>query len=134
MKKVLATILSLVYLIATSGIGINLRYCCDKLDKVELSFTGATSLKGDVSCGMQSAYRGKDCCKDVHKQLKITQSQNMVQDISFPAGHSFAIALPCFPQIPDLYLSSIVKGNFSPHAPPFRETNPVYLKNCSFLI
>lgn len=133
MKKVLATILSLIYLTATSGVVMNLHYCCDRLDKVGLSFT-SKALNSDVSCGMQSAYKGRNCCKNVHKQLKITKPQNTAPDMSFSGGYSVAVVLPGTPRIPSPYFSSVAKGNFSPHAPPFRETNPVYLKNCSFLI
>lgn len=133
MKKVLATILSLIYLVATSGVGMNLRYCCDKLTDVALSFNSETT-SGNISCGMESVFKGKNCCKDIHEQLKITQSQNTAQDVSFPPVHLFAALQPCFPQIPRPLFSSIAKGSFSPHGPPFRATNPVYLKNCSFLI
>lgn len=134
MKKVLATILFFIYLTATSGMGMNLHYCCDRLDKVEVSFTGK-ALHADDSCGMQAAYKGKDCCKDVHKQLKITEAQNTAADIMAPSGPLLmVVTLPSFVQIPTPYFSSIAKGSFSPHSPPFRAAVPAYLKNCSFLI
>jgi hypothetical protein len=133
MKRVLAAILSLCYLVAANGVAMNLHYCCGRLDKVAFSYT--TSISTDyVSGGLRTAYSGNDCCKDVHKQLKVTQSQNTAPDINFPGGHSIVALLPRTSEVPLPYFSSVAKGNFSPHAPPLRETNPVYLKNCSFLI
>lgn len=132
MKKALATILFFIYLTTVSGVGMNLHYCCGHLDNVVLSYTAKTSAR--PSCGMESSYKGKDCCKDVHKQIKITQSQNIVSDMAVPAVSFFAVVLPTFPKVPAPCFSSIAKGSFSPHAPPFRATAPVYLKNCSFLI
>lgn len=135
MKKVLAFILSLVYLVATNGVGMNLRYCCDKLTDVELSFVAA-STPGATTCAMQPVYRGKNCCKDIHEQLKITQSQDLSHDVTIAPIHSFVFVVPRFSEIPRPYYTSIPnnQGNFSSHAPPLRETIPVYLKNCSFLI
>ncbi|WP_460432675.1 HYC_CC_PP family protein [Arachidicoccus ginsenosidivorans] len=133
MKKGLATILFLIYLTTVSGVGINLHYCCGHLDKVELSYAAKTFV-GHSTCAMHSTYKGKDCCKDVHKQIKITQSQNIVSDMAVPAVSFFAVVLPTFPKVPAPCFSSIAKGSFSPHAPPFRATAPLYLKNCSFLI
>lgn len=131
MKKVLAVIFSLFYLATASGVGMNLHYCCGMLDKVELSYTMPA---GHAACGMESAYIGNDCCKNVHQEFKITQAQNTVSDIAIPAVHTFAAILPSFPLASAPNFPSITKGSFLPHAPPFRETEPVYLKNCSFLI
>jgi|GEM_PF-1823413 len=133
MKKFLSTILFVIYLTTVSGVGINLHYCCGHLDDVELSYAAKT-FADHSTCAMHAAYKGKDCCKDVHKQLKITQSQNTVPDIAIPAVSFFAVVPPSFPEFPALSFSSISKRSFSPHAPPFRATAPVYLKNCSFLI
>ena len=131
MKKVLSVILSLFYLATASGVGMNLHYCCGMLDKVELSYAVPDS---HVACGMESAYQGKDCCKNVHKEFKITQAQNTVSDVAFPAVHAFSAIIPLFPLASAPNFPTIAKGDFLPHAPPFRETEPVYLRNCTFLI
>lgn len=133
MKKALAVILSLFYIVAVSGVGMNLHYCCGNLDKVELSYSN-DGVAGNMACNRQEAYTGRNCCREVHKELKITQPQNIASGPALPVVYSTAIALPSFLQVhlPSLY--AIAEGSFSPHAPPCQEATLVYLKNCSFLI
>lgn len=130
MKKVLAAILSLFYLAAVSGVGMNMHYCCGTLARVEIGFADAS---GSAVSMIQPAHQDGNCCKDVHKQFKITQPQYAPSDVTVHTGHSFAVLLPYVSDIPNLFFSSIATGGFSPHSPPFRET-AVYLRNCSFLI
>lgn len=130
MKKALAAILALFYLVAVNGVGVNLHYCCGTLDKVEVSFAEASA---SVPCTMQPGRKDSNCCKDVHKQFKITQPQYAAPDISLRPGYSFAALLPYVPRAPSFLFSSIATGSFSPHSPPFPQT-AVYLRNCSFLI
>lgn len=133
MKKVLAAILSLIYLVTANGIAMNLHYCCGKLDKVAVSYT--TGMSADyVSGGQHTAYSGNECCMNVHKQFKITQSHHNESDILFNADHTYTAVLSDRPEIPQLYFSAVAKGNFSPHGPPLLPKDPIYLKHCSFLI
>ena len=131
MKKILAAILALFYLVNANGVGMNLHYCCGVLDHVELSYAVST---GDAACGMQAVYQGKNCCNNVHKAFRITQAHNTVSDGLY-AGTlgQVAVVLP-FSQAPLLSFQSIAKGRIFPHAPPLGEALPLYIKHCRFLI
>lgn len=133
MKKVLISILSLTYLVATCGVGMNLHYCCDKLAKVDLSFT-ADPVNTGVSCDMQSVYQGKGCCRDVHKELKITLAQHTGSEVAFVSTLGFTVALPTSSQTLTRDITKVAQERFLPHGPPGSERSPVYLRNCSLLI
>ncbi|UAY55385.1 HYC_CC_PP family protein [Arachidicoccus terrestris] len=134
MKKVFAVILSFVYFVAIGGVGMNLHYCCGVLDHAEFSYAG-TSTAGNNSCGMESSFMGKNCCKNVHKQLKIERAQQNASNIAVPAAYSFIAILPDFPEPTPLSFDvGEAKSSFLAHGPPLPNNIPVYLKNCSFLI
>lgn len=133
MKKALISILSLFYLVATCGVGMNLHYCCDTLAKVDLSLTSDAANPG-ASCDKQSDFPGNGCCRDVHKDIKITLAQHTVSEIAFVPLPSFTAILPVSPKVPIGYFSAITKERISPHDPPALKNSPAYLKNCSFLI
>ncbi len=133
MKKFLVVILSVLYISSSMGAGLDVHYCCGKLKNIELSFKN-NSIKQNTKCGMKFTANNNGCCKDVHKQIKVSHDQNNVSAFTLPIASSSAVILPSVVEIPTIYLSTIAEGSFSPHSPPFREANPIYLKNCTFLI
>ena len=70
MKKLLATILAVVYLSASVGASLHLHYCMDKLVDWKLWSNGN---KEDAcsSCGMAKTEANNGCCKDEHKVMKL---------------------------------------------------------------
>ena len=81
MKKVLATILALVYLSSSMGATIHLHYCMGKLASWGLI---DHSSKICAQCGMvkkTSSSQGLSaqmrCCKDDHKQIKTEKDQTL---------------------------------------------------------
>jgi hypothetical protein len=83
-KKVLATILSFVYLTSSMGATVHLHYCMGRLASWSLIDHES---KNCTQCGMVKKSTDTkcmgvkmDCCRDEHKQIKSTQDQK-----SFPA-------------------------------------------------
>lgn len=82
MKKLLVTILALVYLTTSIGATVHLHYCMEKLVGWELTTEG-NETKGCSYCGMTAAHdqhcenQGQGCCKDEVKQVKLDNDQKI---------------------------------------------------------
>ena len=68
MKKIAVVLLLLVYAGATTGATIHLHYCMNQFVGSSLWHSGKDSKCG--KCGMKDKKGG--CCKDEHKQAKLT--------------------------------------------------------------
>src|SRR5215212_4461214 len=83
-KKILATILSVLYLVTSSGATINFHYCIGKFAGLDVY----TPVRAKCSnCGMQKENR-KGCCNDQHAtvQLKKDQLASTVNSVPVNAG------------------------------------------------
>lgn len=132
MKKILITILAIVYLTASSGATINMHYCMGKLIHWDLFNKQTTRSKCNV-CGMQQSGH-KGCCKDEQKVLQIDKDQKK----SEPSFLSFKIIsealVVTYSELPTLPISSIVRENTIAHAPPRPGSVPIFVLNCNFRI
>lgn len=128
MKKLLVTILAVVYITVSSGATINMHYCMGKLMTVDLQ----QEQKGTCgSCGMEKSGH-KGCCKDEQKKLQIEKDQKIsesssqfqyaVSEISVPTYFSYSYS-------PSLSISYPVS-----HASPGLGTIPIFIRNCNFRI
>ncbi|MCC6287659.1 MAG: hypothetical protein IT249_07225 [Chitinophagaceae bacterium] len=79
MKKIILSIVSIVYGFASLGVSLNYLYCCDQLKEIEISLT--SQHEGD--CDMEMG--DKKCCDNKTVTLKIATDQryNLVQDHHF---------------------------------------------------
>jgi hypothetical protein len=128
MKKLLVSILAVVYLTVSSGAIINMHYCMGKLMAVDMK----QEQKGSCgTCGMEKEGH-KGCCKDEQKKLQIEKDQkisessfqllNFVSDISVSAYSYFS------------YVQSIAIDYPVSHAPPDLGAVPIFIRNCNFRI
>jgi hypothetical protein len=137
MKKLLATILTLLYLSTTMGATLHLHYCMGKL--ISWGFTDSDS-KNCTFCGMPKVSKDehcmamkKDCCKDEHRKFKVDKDQKTTK----PAFKSFD--LPVFTlagqiaKLPDHDPSPAIVGHPDANAPP-GDPGPLFLRNRSFRI
>ena len=131
MKKLLVTILAIVYLGTSSGAMIHLHYCMGKL--AETSFSKDTN-KTCSKCGMKVSQKKSGCCKDESRFVKNSTDQKA------SISHYEFFQTDCqLEQAPSYIVPEEVFGNqlvvaHAPHAPPDQQGSPVYLRVCSFLI
>lgn len=129
MKKLIVILLLFVYGITSAGATIHLHYCMDKYagwsmwhsDKEKCGKCGMTEMKGG-------------CCKDEHKQLKLSTDQN--HKLPHP------VLLQQF-FVPVLLTSNFIYNFSQQHkiavqypknnAPP-NQSRLIYMSNCVFLI
>ncbi len=125
MKKVLATILAVIYLTTTSGAVINMHYCMGKM------YAFGLSKKDNCSkCGMKKA---KSCCNDEVKIIKIQDTHHSVSET--------ALYQPYFASLQKEYnISNTVLQAVAPafaannNSPPGSNKVPLYIAHCIFRV
>jgi hypothetical protein len=129
MKKVLASIIMVSYLVVSCGVVVNFHYCMDKLASVEL-FSAESSLCN--KCGMHKKSHG--CCRDEVKVVKLDLDQQTNQsEISFRAIPSNeAILLSVFLVKEETEIKSTL--HWQNHSPPLLSKQNTYLLNAVFRI
>ena len=124
MKKLLLSIIALIYLANVSGASLRLHYCMGKLVRVGVT---ADSKKQCGHCGMQkSESASKHCCKDEEK--KVTSEKDVKAIVAsmqyLKAPHALTIGFQ--PGIgPDAYIQSRAIAFPVSNAPPSEQ--PLYV-------
>ena len=127
MKKVVAFILSIVYLTSSVGATVHLHYCMDKLVNWSLNDAGSKC----ENCGME---KNDGCCKDEQKLIKNNTDQKITQSTIQVSQISAVIAT-----IPAIYyifeLNSTLRERHSTHrGPPNLSGFDILIYNCVFRI
>jgi hypothetical protein len=137
MKKVLLSILAIVYLATASGMTLHFHYCMDKLvswglqenTKSTCSFCGMQKTSGDTNKQFC-----KGCCKDEIKVIQLKKDHNKTAEIIAPFHWSHDALLTCFATSFNFVgVSKIATAN-AIHGPPAKGQLPVFLLNCVFRI
>ncbi|MFL5810000.1 MAG: HYC_CC_PP family protein [Flavisolibacter sp.] len=82
MKKALAFILLLIYLVVSTGFSLSFHYCMDRLDSSQL---GSSKNDKCPKCGM---HKDGHCCRDEVKIVKL-ETSHFASEVSMP---DFSIA------------------------------------------
>ena len=140
MKKVLVTLLALVYLTTSVGATFSMHYCMDRLvdwglgeeqsAKKSCSYCGMAKTTDEKHCGKES----KGCCKDEKKIVKLENDQK-ISETSF---QFLKIPLegitPVFSDYSFEYSSSLIEECPLTHGPPPRQNVTLFVLNCDFRI
>jgi hypothetical protein len=130
-KKLLVTILALVYLGSSTGAVMHLHYCMGKL--AETSFSKKVN-DTCSKCGMKTTQKKNGCCKDESKFVKNEQNQKaslcqfefQQQSVALTPSPFFILSSP---RLGHQFLMT-----YASNAPPDLHAPAVYLRVCSFLI
>jgi len=133
MKRIFLTFLALLYLGNSTGFAMHFHYCMDKLVETNLIYNNL-DLKG---CEMHEDVDNKkdDCCKDEVKSAKGNTDQISAES-SLKLMQNWAVSLPLalYEIPPFLNLPTDAAEHPISNSPPNRQTVPVYLRNCVFII
>ena len=129
MKKLLASIVIVTYLVMSSGVVVNFHYCMNRLASTKLFAKGT---KVCALCGMKM-HKNNGCCHDDVKVVKLQTDHNKAQ-LSFPVqAPDPIVAIPA-----SFNTIGIVIGerttHFLNHSPPLLSYQDTYLQNCVFRI
>ncbi len=129
MKKVLVAILTMLYLLSSSGATVRFHYCFGRLADWSL-----TAEKPDKcsKCGMKSD-KQKKCCKEESKQYKLDdtlKANAQHQDFS-----QLAVVLPLVESaLPVSAVKDLARRSYFSNAPPERICTDRVLLNQNFRI
>lgn len=138
MKKVLATILAVIYLSTSMGATVHLHYCMGKLvawglldhsDK-NCSFCGMQNMQTVEGCQVVK----KDCCRDEHRQVKTDKDQKTDQSSAEWGKIIPSVAILSYGAWTDPFVASPVQALPVVKGPPLHTGVPVFLRNCNFRI
>ena len=130
MRKLLVSILSIVYLTASTGTSVDMHYCMGKLVDWTFSHDDSGSCG---SCGMEKKGSDNGCCKDEQKFVKSDLDQKATgNDLQFL---QFSPAIP----EPGLFTAKVIPMAESlsfprAHAPPLGGGASLHLLHCNFRI
>ncbi len=131
MKKIVAILLLVIYGSTSVGATIHMHYCMNE-------FVGWNLWHSDKEnecskCGMKEKKGG--CCKDEHKQLKLSADQNQNQLKAFVFEQFFTPIILTHQPVYNFTQPTSVAVIFPKNnAPPPWQSVPIYLANCVFLI
>lgn len=131
MKKIVVTILALLYLSASVGATVHFHYCMDKL--VDWGLEHSNDKTCD-QCGMEKSHeKDNGCCKDEHKQVKLENDHKGA--IAFQLAGLMSIDLPAYEfELPQISFPAVTGQHPLSHAPPGAGDIAVYIRNCVFRI
>ena len=128
MKKAASSILLIIYVAATSGIAINLHYCMNRFDSLQL---GAAKTEICGKCGMHTE-DANSCCHDEVKIIKLQDDQQSASlNYQFVSPEALAENPPLFVTEPVIVGGE--KFSVNNHSPPLSKQD-TYLRNCVFRI
>jgi hypothetical protein len=129
MKRLLVSLLALIYLVAGAGMSIRQHYCMGKMIGAAIDHPAHDGNHKCDRCGMVKKSNDNGCCKDEVKTFKSSDDQVLVKAISLPQ-HAWIAVLPkpfAFPQ--EVSFSSTQEAIAPlPHGPPLPADLPIYLR------
>lgn len=130
-KRFLAVILVLLYVGVSTGVAINYHYCMNKLAEVSLYMSDDSD--SCPNCGMNDSSGG--CCSHEIKTVRISIDQNLAKQISLGANLSYIVAVLYDMNSSLLPLQTVSdKITFYYSSPPDVSRQPLFIRNCTFLI
>lgn len=129
MKKFLVLILAVLYMASSTGATFHMHYCNGRLVDVALSHE---EQEGCEKCGPETANTcAKDCCKDVHKTVKLDKDQQIKESSTHPAEAAIITTKTDF-SAQQLLLTTHTHP--VSHAPPRPHPVATYILLCTFRI
>lgn len=132
MKRFLALILALLYMVTSTGTTFHMHYCMGKL--VDLNFWEHEAKKCS-KCGSEvNSACAKKCCKDIHKTAKLEKDQKASESVfKFAQIGAIATSASKF-ELQQVVPVSLLAVNPTGHAPPRSSEISACIFNCTFRI
>jgi hypothetical protein len=128
-KKIIATILSVLYVLASSGATINFHYCMGKFIGWNVS---ATVNQKCNNCGMTKENK-KGCCSDKQQTFQLKKDQ-LAASVNTIPGNTFHFAYAQYPSSTKSFTVVKITEVHSVHSPPELKTISPLILNCVFRI
>jgi hypothetical protein len=126
-KKVLVSILAILYLAVASGVEMNIHYCMGEVASVEY---GSADHGPCGKCGMESK---KGCCEDETKIVKLQDSHQLAKTNHVFQASGESVLPATFEYDDPVFAESPVFTSRANSPPPGSET-PLYILHCVYRI
>jgi hypothetical protein len=138
MKRVLASIFTILYLSTSLGASLHFHYCMGKLvswglisrESANCSFCG---MPKNISPSKNQVGKN-NCCKDDHKEIRTAGDQKSAQNENQVQKDSPVDAAVYSHSFQPEHFSSGSPFQILTHGPPLSASQPSYLLNCNFRI
>jgi hypothetical protein len=138
MKRVIASILTILYLSTSMGATVHLHYCMGRLvgwglidhDGKDCSFCGMQKKEVPPGCSLGK----KNCCHDEHKLIQNNRDQKPSQGLNLAKAMALVLAAPPAAILDHVFLTTTPRTLSFDNGPPLDQRVPVFLRNCSFRI
>ena len=130
MKKTIASITVLCYLLLSTGVVVNYHYCMKRLASVKF-YSSETEVCS--RCGMEM-HELFGCCHDEVEVYKLDADQNKSDVFVFTAGLPVLEASTPSKFLATPYINVEVSHHFHNHSPPLLSEQDTYLQNGVFRI
>lgn len=132
MKKVIIAILAILYISTSTGATIHFHYCMGKLVNWKL---GNKLSERCGKCGMKINHQSLNngCCKDEFKQIKNDKDQKLSAAPLLVIDPVCILSSDFHSELIAIVASSVSETYPVSNAPP-RSPEPIYIRNCVFLI
>ena len=130
MRKFIATILAILYLLTSTGATIHVHYCMGKLKSI--GFWHSNSKKD--ACPTCVMANKKGCCEDNHQIVKIDEQYDVPR--STIAFYKYFLQIPYYNSI-NFHLEIVPSSGItyrSTNSPPGINTISLYIVNCVYRI
>src|SRR4030095_16083027 len=128
MKKIVVSILAVLYLASSVGATVHLHYCMDKL--INWSLLNSDGDRCD-KCGMK---KDGGCCKDENKFVKNNIDQKAAESSIRLIEMAAVITPAAFIYTNETYFSSLIQEYPLSNAPPRNNGVGIYILNSVFRI
>jgi hypothetical protein len=126
MKKIFVILLMLVYGVSSSGMTVNLHYCCGKLDNVSFS------IKHKKGCAKAEGIKKSGCCNDKQFSAKLSIDQQSV--VKWMPSNKDLIISPQYAAYNINFPEQVISVGKLARGAPTIHTVPLFIKNCVFRI
>jgi len=125
-KRITIALLTTVYLLSAIGVSASSFYCCGIK-------TSTTFSLGDASTS-HAKTKADNCCKTTKQSFKVKDNHFGSDALSLSVKFFPATMEASVPYELNAEPFTEIQTAFNSHAPPFRQHEPIYILNCTYLI
>lgn len=136
MKRISLIIITLIYVVMSSGVTLSYHYCMGRLADVKVMglADNCMSCKKNSCASCGSEKHTSPCCKDEAQFIKITSDQNISHFVADLSPATIDLLPVLLNEFKFLQPESVLVDYRAFDDPPECTSNPLFIRHCTFLI
>jgi hypothetical protein len=134
MKKLIICILAILYMGSSTGATVHMHYCMGKL--VDIGLWHGKKATACNKCGAKENSKSckKNCCKDVHKLVKLDKDQKTAESAFQLVAVTSFVTPDHYYDLPQIQIATLAQEYPVTNAPPRSSKVQPYIFLCTFRI